>query len=93
MEPPAKTVRIVIVSDTHNGYPQLPEGDIFIHCGDMTSRGTLKEIDTVCGYIKSLPFKHKIVIAGNHDICLDGKNYDRLGKKFQVKDGDAEKAR
>ncbi len=47
-------MRIVVVSDTHNSYPKVPPGDIFIHCGDLTSKGSLSEIESVCGYIKSL---------------------------------------
>jgi predicted phosphodiesterase len=88
-----KILRIVVVSDTHSSYPDVPPGDIFIHCGDFSNRGTLSEVDTFCGYIKSLPFKHKIVIAGNHDVCLDQKSYPELRKKFTIDDADADKAR
>lgn len=93
MEANTKSFRIVAVSDTHNSFPQLPAGDIFIHCGDLTLRGSLSELETVCGYIKSLPFKHKIVVPGNHDVCLDEKNYARLRSKFVLKDDDGKKAR
>jgi predicted phosphodiesterase len=51
------------MSDTHDTHHKIniqdmPKGDIFIHSGDFTKR--------------SAPdYKHKIVIAGNHDFTLD----------------------
>jgi predicted phosphodiesterase len=90
---PEKTLRIVVISDTHSSYPQLPPCDILIHCGDFSNKGSLSEVDKFCNYIKSLPFKHKIVIAGNHDVCLDQKNYPLLRTRFHIHEGDADKAR
>ena len=39
-------IRIVCISDTHCKTTNLkvPEGDLLIHAGDFTSRGTLKEV-------------------------------------------------
>lgn len=61
--------RIVIISDTHNQHWKLniPEGDILIHCGDMTMGGTRQEIADFNNWIEDLPHKMKICIAGNHD--------------------------
>lgn len=41
----AQAVRIVVVSDTHDRHERcyLPEGDILVHCGDFTSKGTTRE--------------------------------------------------
>ena len=41
-----KAIRCVCVSDTHSFHRDLvvPFGDIFIHAGDFTNRGTLKEL-------------------------------------------------
>ena len=45
--------------------------DILIHAGDLTNRGTKKELEEAIDWLASLPFKHKILIAGNHDVGLD----------------------
>ncbi len=38
--------RIVFLSDTHNCHAQIivPDGDIWIHTGDATIRGTIDKI-------------------------------------------------
>merc|ERR1711963_579325 len=68
----AKNARVVCVSDTHNrhGDLKIPEGDIFIHAGDITQRGTLPELQDFNKWLVTLPHKHKIVIGGNHDEIL-----------------------
>jgi len=76
-----KTVRLICISDTHNGHDHLTkqltelyssEDDILIHCGDMTNGGSLQELTNVKDWLKTLKFKHKIVISGNMDgIGLD----------------------
>ena len=35
---------IVATSDTHNKNIDLPKGDIYIHCGDFTNTGSVKEV-------------------------------------------------
>lgn len=63
---------MVCISDTHNNQvPNIPDGDILIHAGDVTQRGTLKEMQTSLDWLTSLPHPHKLLIAGNHDILLD----------------------
>lgn len=61
--------RIVLLSDTHNSNEQIsvPDGDILIHAGDATNRGTFDEIYPFDYWFSSLPHKHKIFVAGNHD--------------------------
>lgn len=64
---------ILQISDTHNKHnelPKLPEADVIIHCGDFTQNGTEKEILDFLNWFIGLPYKHKIFIVGNHDICL-----------------------
>ena len=66
-------MRIVAVADTHTfeaDLDSLPEGDVFIHAGDMVRAGTLDEMAPVAGWIRSLPHRHKIIVAGNHDWCF-----------------------
>ena len=66
-------VRVVVVSDTHNGHRMLdiPDGDIFIHCGDMTNRGSAPELADVNAWLEELPHLHKLVICGNMDQRLE----------------------
>lgn len=64
-------IRIVCISDTHNTQPEVPDGDILLHAGDLTEKGTFEELQAQLDWLKSLPHKHKVVIAGNHDRLLD----------------------
>lgn len=60
-------MRIVCISDTHNREITVPDGDLLIHAGDATMRGTVDEITEFNAWFSLLPHKHKIFIAGNHD--------------------------
>jgi predicted phosphohydrolase len=62
-------VRLVAVADTHLYHDELsvPDGDVFIHAGDLCRRGDLFELERAAHFIRCLPHRHKIVIAGNHD--------------------------
>lgn len=61
-------MRIVCLSDTHLSHNfKVPEGDMLIHAGDLTGMGTFREVKAAAEWLASLPFKHKVVIAGNHD--------------------------
>ncbi len=42
-----------------------------MHAGDLTNDGTVTEIQDQIDWISSLPYEHKIVIAGNHDSWFD----------------------
>jgi predicted phosphodiesterase len=58
---------------------ELPPADVFLHAGDLTQYGTKEELESVIEWIASLPYKHKVVIAGNHDIGLDKDCTHRSG--------------
>ena len=62
-------MRIVAISDTHGLHKsvRIPDGDILIHAGDLTSTGKTHEVAAALQWLKSLPHRHKIVVAGNHD--------------------------
>jgi Icc-related predicted phosphoesterase len=64
---------LVILSDTHGRHTDLavPEGDVLLHAGDLTGRGTLEQLRTAAHWLRTLPHRHKVVIAGNHDFCLE----------------------
>ena len=65
-----ESARIVVVSDTHTFHAELgvvPDGDIFIHAGDFTKKGTAKEVGAFNDWLATLPHRHRIVITGNHE--------------------------
>ncbi|KAH8697829.1 putative phosphoesterase [Talaromyces proteolyticus] len=62
---------ICCISDTHNSKPSLPDGDVLLHAGDLSQYGTFDEIQAQIKWLDLQPHKHKIVIAGNHDLILD----------------------
>ena len=66
------TLRIVVISDTHGLHRRLhvPEGDVLVHGGDVTGHGTLAELADFNAWLGDLPHPHKIIIAGNHDFCI-----------------------
>lgn len=68
--------RIVCLSDTHNCQENIavPDGDILIHAGDATIRGTIDEIVLFNEWFSNLPHKHKIFVAGNHDWLFEISN-------------------
>ncbi|MEM7033414.1 MAG: metallophosphatase domain-containing protein [Chloroflexota bacterium] len=66
-------LRIVAISDTHGQHQGLhiPDGDVLIHAGDLTSHGSLSEVMAFNEFLGTLPHPHKIIIAGNHDFCFE----------------------
>jgi len=62
-------MRIVAVADTHLFHDELvvPDGDLFVHAGDMCRAGHRSELVLAAEWIRSLPHAKKIVVAGNHD--------------------------
>ena len=62
-------MRIVAVADTHlfTDDIQIPDGDVFVHAGDMCRGGDFDELDEAAAWIMSLPHRHKVIVAGNHD--------------------------
>lgn len=70
---------LVTLSDTHNKHRdihEIPDGDIIIHSGDATRRGTLESFEDFFDWFSSLPHTYKIFVAGNHDIGLDPEFID-----------------
>lgn len=68
-----KPLRIVCLSDTHSLHHKLPEGavpdgDILLHCGDFSKKGSETETRSFNTFLNSLPHPHKLVIGGNHDV-------------------------
>ena len=65
-------MRIVAVADTHLFTDDLvvPDGDVFVHAGDLCRGGTLDELAVAAAWITALPHRHKVIVAGNHDWAL-----------------------
>jgi predicted phosphohydrolase len=77
---PDGVVRLVCISDTHMMHEELvlPKGDILIHTGDFCHEGTVSELRKFIEWLKRQPFEHKLVVAGNHDFCLDEVKADEM---------------
>lgn len=69
-------MKIICLSDTHNRNEQInvPDGDVLIHSGDATIRGTRHEVEDFLKWFSSLPHRHKIFVAGNHDWMYETDN-------------------
>lgn len=70
-------MRITHISDTHNKHNQLtadlPDGDIIIHSGDISSLGRKSECQRFVKWFGNLPYTYKIFIAGNHDLSFQSE--------------------
>lgn len=66
-------MKIVLIADTHGLHDQLqlPEGDMLIVAGDLTNTGKSTQVSTAAVWLGSLPYKHKIAVAGNHDFYFE----------------------
>jgi hypothetical protein len=75
-------VILTFISDTHNKHKQIDtgSGDILIHAGDATGRGQSGEILPFLKWFSDQNFKHKILIAGNHDFGFE-KEPERYQKE------------
>lgn len=72
-------MRLVALADTHLRHERLlgaghipyrgPD-DVLVHAGDLCQYGTLDELRTAAAFLATLPHATKVVVAGNHDVCL-----------------------
>lgn len=82
--PGSPPINVVCISDTHNKQPKLPPGDILIHAGDLCVSGLKSEFAAQKTWLESLGYKYKIVIAGNHDVCLGDDETHRARKTRSI---------
>ena len=73
-------MRIVCISDTHSLHENmrhtLPEGDVLIHAGDCTNKGSQRDVEEfVHWYMNIQGYDTKIFIAGNHDFAFENHRY------------------
>lgn len=91
---PENSVRVLCFSDTHGMHQKIPKdwiqpADIAIFAGDFTGVGSLKDTLSFKEFFKSLPCKHKIMIAGNHEVTYDLENRsDIIGHYLRNERGD-----
>ena len=84
-------LRIVCISDTHRRHKWLsdviPNGDLLIHCGDITFQGMggVEVLSSFNQWIGRFPHRHKVVIGGNHDQIMDAMNTNELKKEIFTK--------
>jgi len=66
-------MRVVCLSDTHTYHDQVkvPDGDILIHAGDFTYDGRPADVFAFLKWLSGQPHRHKIFIAGNHDVLFE----------------------
>jgi len=71
-------MKIWHISDTHSyhGLLTIPEGiDMLIHSGDISNPRDIIRSENECldaiEWMASLDIKHKILVAGNHDIAIE----------------------
>jgi Icc-related predicted phosphoesterase len=75
LEAKANKMKIVFISDTHKMHDQVnvPDGDVLVHAGDISGRGSLQDVASFAAWFNKLPHQHKILIAGNHDFCFENE--------------------
>ena len=77
-------MRIVVISDTHSLHDQMtynvedfinPNGlNVLLHAGDCTNVGRESDVRDFINWFKNIQgFKHKIFIAGNHDLAFENE--------------------
>jgi Icc-related predicted phosphoesterase len=71
-------MKIWHISDTHtyHGLLKVPKDiDMVIHSGDATNPrdpyASEQEMLNFISWFGSLPIKHKVFVAGNHDLCIE----------------------
>lgn len=66
-------MKLCHISDTHGKHENLtiPKCDVLVFTGDMGTRTNELELISFLSWIEKQPADVKIIIAGNHDICMD----------------------
>lgn len=79
-------MKFACISDTHGFHERLTDRiiqenpDVLIHAGDQTMRGYDSEVRNFYDWLKYLPVKYKVFIAGNHDFFYE--NHPRIIQQY-----------
>lgn len=62
-------MRLIVTADSHFPFDrsQIPDGDVFLHCGDLMYSGYPDEWYPRLDSLAALPHKLKLYVPGNHD--------------------------
>ena len=66
-------MRLVATSDTHKPVDVekwIPDGDVFVHAGDLMRTGYPSDFEAQLEWLAKLPHKLKFFVPGNHDFHL-----------------------
>lgn len=85
-QPVTKPVSVVCISNTYYQRPEIPQGDILIHAGDLTPDGSLVHFQRTLDWLKEQPHPIKIVIAGMTDQLMDRTK--KSGRRWKLGDRD-----
>ena len=87
-------MRIVATSDCHGRYREakLPAGDVLVLAGDMLPRGgyEIEDLDDLDEWLSGLDYKHKVLIAGNHDWLFERNKTVRPKNAIYLEDSGVE---
>lgn len=66
-------MRVIILSDTHLMHSQVkvPDGDLLIHCGDYTNKGSNSDTLDFLNWFSAHNHSYKVWINGNHELGHD----------------------
>lgn len=73
-------MRMVATADTHFPFDvdKIPDGDLFIHGGDLMYTGYVDEWNPRVASLAALDHEYKILIPGNHDFHIE--NYEGVAR-------------
>ena len=78
-------MRLVAFADTHQFHEELvlPPADVAICAGDIGRGGDREEIESFLTWFALQPHRHKILVPGNHDGCLESPaSFADLQRRF-----------
>lgn len=76
-------MKLTALSDTHERHHRIDiplEGDVLVFAGDATMTGSMNAFKDFAQWMGRQHFDHKVMIAGNHDHCLDDRRRDEAKK-------------
>jgi len=79
-------MRLVLLSDTHGRHKKLtlPDGDVLIHCGDVSHRGNLAETEAFGRWFAAQPHTFKVLVPGNHDAATENPTARNLLRSLGI---------